>query len=114
MSFVYVIQSITPKGGNPDKKPSTILVVQNGPARTHDETKKNEFVNSLAIRVPPHMDLSEIESGKFANITWHEQGVISRRNPDKPFRTIELVARSVKPAQPWQLGVPEALYPVEE
>lgn len=116
-SYVYVLELKRPPEtpeSSEKKKGSTIMIVQNGPKRSHDESKASEFINQLSIRVPPHMDMEGIEVGKFVNVTYSEQGVISRRNPDKHYRSTELVARSLKPASAWQLGQPEALYPTEK
>lgn len=104
--FVYVTEIRPPRkeGG------SHILLIQNGPKREPDPEKKNDFTNQLLVRVPSKMDLTGIEEGQYANIDMRPQGLSSQKEGGRQFLNVELVATSIKPAQPWQLGVKEHLH----
>lgn len=110
---VFVLEKTLP---NPEKvNGSTLLRVQNGPKRK-DTGSKNEFVNMLVIRCGSRLDLTDIKPGMYVNVSYTTQGVLSRNSKSTKFNQ-ELVATSVRPTQPWQLGSPEHLYdvvPMEE
>lgn len=105
---VFVLEKTLP---NPDKPGgSTLLRVQNGPKRK-DTGRTHEFVNMLVIRCGERLNLDGIEPGMYVNVSFSVQGILNRAG-NKPKFAQELVASSVRPTQPWQLGSPEHLYDI--